>query len=83
MTKQEILETEVGKISGQVFTIQVRNIEWDTDGEEIDDLPQELSLSWSNFDNDFDFDEDLSDWLSDEYGWLVSSYSWGCNTLLS
>jgi hypothetical protein len=83
MTKQEILETEVGKISGQVFTIQVRNIEWDTDGEEIDDLPKELYLSWNEFDNDFDFDEDLADWLSDEYGFCVVEYSWGCDTLLS
>lgn len=46
------------------------DIIWETDGEEID-LPTEVELP-SDFDRD---DEDaITDYLSDEYGWLVISY---------
>jgi hypothetical protein len=46
------------------------DIIWETDGEEID-LPTEVELP-SDFERD---DEDaITDYLSDEYGWLVISY---------
>ena len=46
------------------------DIIWETDGEEID-LPTEVDLP-SSIESD---DEDaITDYLSDEYGWLVISY---------
>ena len=43
------------------------NIEWDTDGEETD-LPSEVDIPWNVFDDDID------DYLSDEYEFCVSGY---------
>ena len=50
----------------------ITNIDWDTDGEEIDDLPTELLLSSGRP----LMDDDISDWLSDGYGWLVNGFSY-------
>ena len=48
---------------------RVYDITWETDGEEID-LPTEVELP-----RDFGDDDDaITDYLSDEYGWLVISY---------
>ena len=48
---------------------RVYDIIWETDGEEID-LPTEVELP-----RDFGDDDDaITDYLSDEYGWLVISY---------
>jgi hypothetical protein len=78
MTKEEILNTPSGRIHGQVFELEVTDIEWDTDGE---DLPTKLSLNIDEFDNDFDFDEELADWLSDKYGFCVEGYSFKWDTV--
>lgn len=43
---------------------------WDTDGEEIDGLPSEVEVP-----DDID-DDDVSDWLSDEYGFCVEKWYW-------
>jgi hypothetical protein len=81
MTKKEILNTPSGRIHGQVFELEITNIQWDTDGEDIQDLPTELSLNFNDFDDDFDFDEELSDWLSDKYGFCVEGYSFKWDTI--
>ena len=47
----------------------VTNIKWETDGYEVDDLPTEVEV-----DDDLDEDE-IADYLSDEYGWLVESFA--------
>lgn len=46
----------------------VTNIKWETDGE-IVDLPTEVEV-----DNDMD-DDEIADYLSDTYGWLVNSFA--------
>ena len=51
--------------------LKISEIEWDTDGEDIDDLPTEVI--WKCDWNDYCEDEIL-DHLSDEYDWLVSGY---------
>ena len=52
-------------------TIHVTNIEWDTDGEDPKDLnlPNEVKIN-----EDIDEDE-IADYLSDEYGWCVCSFN--------
>lgn len=53
--------------------IIVTNIKWDTDGEDIPELPTEVTLDkWTN-----DEEETLdciADMLSDLYGWCVCSF---------
>jgi len=49
------------------------NIDWDTDGEEVD-LPLEAYAP--NVDNDIDLENDGADVLSDKYGWCVNSFSY-------
>jgi hypothetical protein len=46
----------------------VSDIKWETDGEVVD-LPTEVEV-----DDDLDEDE-IADYLSDEYGWLVESFA--------
>ena len=47
----------------------VTDIEWETDGYEVNNLPTEVEV-----DDDLDEDE-IADYLSDEYGWLVESFA--------
>ena len=46
----------------------VSDIKWETDGEVVE-LPTEVEV-----DDDLDEDE-IADYLSDEYGWLVESFA--------
>ena len=46
--------------------IKLINIEWETDGNEVD-LPTEVIIE------DYDKDKSYADILSDEFGWLVKS----------
>lgn len=44
-------------------------VEWDTDGEDVDDLPSEVEIP-------YDVEEDgIADLLSDEFGYCVESFS--------
>lgn len=43
-------------------------VAWDTDGEDIVGLPNPAEVP-----NDIEEDE-IADWLSDEYGWCVKSW---------
>jgi hypothetical protein len=52
--------------------IKFYHINWDTDGEEVD-LPEKVSFTVND---DFDVENDGSDLLSDEYGFLVIGYRW-------
>ena len=50
-----------------INTIKVYDIDWDTDGEDVD-LPSSVSVP-------ADLSEDeIADWLSNEYGWLVNGF---------
>lgn len=48
--------------------VEISNIDWDTDEEEVDDLPSEVTLDLR------DPSVDIADALSDEYGFCVRSY---------
>jgi hypothetical protein len=49
------------------------NIDWDTDGEEID-LPKEVTIPESVAkEHNAGDDTAVADYLSDEYGWCVNS----------
>lgn len=47
------------------------NIVWETDGENVD-LPNEVELPPHLSEKD---EDEISDYLSDEYGWLHNGYS--------
>lgn len=47
----------------------VTNIKWETDGYEVNNLPTEVEV-----DDDLN-DDEIADYLSDEYGWLVESFA--------
>ena len=48
--------------------MKVTNIKWETDGEVVD-LPTEVEVEDGMSDNE------VADFLSDEYGWLVNGFS--------
>jgi hypothetical protein len=48
--------------------MEVTNIKWETDGEVVD-LPTEVDV------NDDLSDDEIADYLSDTYGWLVEGFS--------
>ena len=52
-------------------TVNFYNIDWDTDGEEID-LPTDVILT---VDEDVEVDLEGADLLSDEYGFCVNSFN--------
>ena len=52
-------------------TVNFYNIDWDTDGEEID-LPTDLVLT---VDEDVEVSLEGADLLSDEYGFCVNSFN--------
>lgn len=43
-------------------------VEWDTDGETIEGLPTRVDVP------DYLDEDEIADWLSDEYGWLVEGF---------
>lgn len=49
--------------------IKVTNIDWDTDGEDVDDLPNSLIF-------EFEDEEYIADVLSDHYGWCINSFDY-------
>ena len=60
------------------ITLLVKNIEWDTDGDETDaaelpsSVPVEVDLaSIQSFDC---INHQICEYLSEEYGWLISGY---------
>lgn len=55
------------------------NIKWDTDGDKelFASLPQEidLSLQFASVAENEDYLDEISDWLSDEYGYCNNGFS--------
>ena len=49
--------------------MKVTNIKWETDGEEVD-LPTEVEVG-----DDLLSDDEIADYLSDTYGWLVIGFA--------
>ena len=60
--------------NGETVKVHVYDIDWETDGEDID-LPAEVILEIEH-DQDLDIEEEIPEKLSDEYGWLVNHYSY-------
>ena len=60
--------------------IQCYDIEWDTDNEEVDDLPERVLLTIEDEDEIEEYYEDPDDFvcnkLSDEYGWCINSFDY-------
>ena len=58
--------------------MRVIDIDWDTDGQDIKnlDLPTEVEVPDDIADEIFDggYDDDVADWLSDEYGYCVYGF---------
>ena len=52
------------------------NIDWDTDGEEIKDLPSDVTLEM-DYDDEYGaaLDEEVANELSDRYGFCVNSFN--------
>ena len=50
---------------------EVFNIIWDTDDIDVD-LPEEVNIPK----DDINDEEEIADWLSDVYGWLVESFDY-------
>ena len=53
--------------------IKVTNIVYDTDGESIPDLPNEMIL---NVGGDIDIESEIADAISDNTGWCVEGYNY-------
>lgn len=54
-------------------TYRVYDIKWETDGEDVD-LPSEMSLEVEDGLDSEEVEEIISDWLSDETGFLHDGY---------
>lgn len=54
------------------MNVKFTNIDWETDGEEVD-LPKELTLEIDDF---VDLDEEGADFLSDCQGFLVNGFDY-------
>ena len=56
-----------------IVKVKVWDIDWDTDGEKVPELPNEASFEMK--DDGFGIsDEDIADELSDEYGYCVNAF---------
>ena len=61
-------------------TIKVYEIDWETDGEEVEGLPENVTIDIAELDaysleNEEQINEAILDHLSDTYGWFVSGYT--------
>jgi hypothetical protein len=69
MSKEEV------KYFGVARVRIVTDIDWDVDQDDFDDeaallkLPTRVSIPWNVF------DDDIADWLSDEYGYCVNGFN--------
>ena len=54
--------------------VKVWDIDWDTDGENVPELPSETMLELEDIDGLGVDDQDVSDELSDRYGFCVNSF---------
>ena len=54
--------------------VKVWDIDWDTDGENVPELPSETMLELEDLDGLGVNDQDVADELSDRYGFCVNSF---------
>jgi len=66
------------------LAVEVKDIVWDTDGETVDGLPEEMAFEVEVSDDDdldpstnMEINEAVTGHMSDASGWCVSSFSFG------
>lgn len=60
----------------ETVTVHVTDVQWDADDEEdIKDLPTDFMLSFEHYPNG-DYDEEISDAISDKYGFTHIGFNW-------
>ena len=54
----------------------ITNIDWDTDGEVIEDLPKDVTFEM-DYDDEYgaELDQDAADELTDRYGFCINTFS--------
>lgn len=52
----------------------ITDIDWDTDGEKVSTLPTNVTFEFEDLDGFGISDQDVTDKLSDEYGYCVNSF---------
>ena len=57
-----------------VIKIAVFRINWETDGESVPELPNKVVMDIDLGPLGGDVNNQICDWLGDEYGWLVNDY---------
>ena len=67
-TKEQIAQTVA--LDHVIF----HNIKWDTDGQKTE-LPKAVAAPKELFEEDYDFSLEGADFLSDNFGWCVKSFS--------
>lgn len=70
----ESLKEEAGKVN----YVEITNIDWDTDDEKVD-LPSTETLPIEDLTDADDgelVEEEIADWLSDQYGWCVNGFNY-------
>lgn len=55
------------------MNVRITDIVWDTDGQQVD-LPEEVTVDTAA-EGIEDPEAQIADWLSDRYGWCVTSFS--------
>ena len=56
-----------------VISIAVFKIDWETDGESVPELPNKVVMA-IDLQSGKDANDQICDFLSDQYGWLVNDY---------
>ena len=71
-----LVEIENDEEESETTTVHVTNVEWDADdAEDIKDLPTDFMISFEHYPNG-DFDEEISDAISDKYGFTHLRFDW-------
>ena len=52
--------------------LEITNIDWDPDHDELEKLPKEVQLRWGSKSWS---EEEVSDWLSIKYDWVLNGLS--------
>lgn len=66
-------------LNPESIIVDINDIEWDTDGEDVKDLPTCIAAVKFEVDDPEDEDEIeelISDWLSDRFGFCHNGFNW-------
>ena len=80
-TIPESLKRKSNKKLNEDWVIKVTDIDWDTDGEDVD-LPTEVDIPYYDLDldgteeDDYIIEDEISEYLSDVYGWLHNGFDY-------